>query len=371
MDPKANIQKIPFVDLKAQYASIEKEINQSISNVIQTTAFILGPDVTLFENEFAAYCGVKYAIGVDSGTSALELILRAYGIGQGDEVITVANTFIATVSSILIAGATPVLVDCDPVTLNISIPEIEKAITKKTKAIMPVHLTGQPVDMDAIMEIAQAHKLIVIEDACQASGAKYKGKRAGSIGHAGAFSFYPSKNLGCYGDGGIITTNDEKIVEPIRLLRNHGAFEKYTHLSLGYNHRLDTIQAAILRAKLPHLDDWNAKRREHAHQYNRLLAGTDIICPSELPDTEPIYHLYIARVKERAALMKYLSDNGISTGIHYPIPVHQQPLYKNLGLPKKDFPVTDQYTDQILSLPMYPELTQAMIDYVVDVIKKF
>ena len=280
---------------------------------MRRTDYILGKDVALFEEEFAAYCETKYAIGVDSGTSALELILRAYGIGPGDEVITQANTFIATTFAISYCGATPVLVDIDPETQGIDVSLIEAAITPRTKVIMPVHLFGHPVDMDPIMDIADRHGLIVIEDACQAHGARYKGKRAGSIGHAAAFSFYPAKNLGAYGDGGGIVTNDGLIDTSLRLLRNYGQAQKYHHDLLGYNRRLDTLQAAVLRVKLRHLDKWNAARREHAALYDRLLAGSEVVAPVVADYAEPVWHLYVVRTSDRAGLQKHLSERGIST----------------------------------------------------------
>ncbi len=363
--------QVPFVDLAAQYAAIAEEINEAILKVVQGTAFILGRDVGLFEEEFAAFCEAEYAIGVDSGTSALELALRAYDIGPGDQVITAANTFIATAFAISYTGARPVFVDVNPHTYNIDISRIEEAITERTKAIVPVHLYGQPADMDPILEIAQQHGFVVIEDACQAHGAKYKGKRVGSLGHAGAFSFYPAKNLGAYGDGGIVVTNDERVAESLRMLRNYGQREKYHHVLRGYNHRLDTLQAAVLRVKLQHLEAWNAARRQHAQRYGELLAHVPVVTPAEADYAESVYHLYVIRVQDRDGLRAYLHGQGIATGIHYPIPIHLQPAYRDLGYERGDFPVTEEYAGQVLSLPMYAELTPGSIEYVAQAIRDF
>lgn len=362
---------IPFVDLASQYETYSAEIQAAITDVMRRTDFILGRDVRLFEEEFAAYCGTRYAVGLDSGTSALELALRAYQIGPGDEVITVANTFIATTLAISYTGARPVLVDCVPDTYNIDVTQIEQAITSRTKAIMPVHLFGQPVDMDPIMDIARRRGLVVIEDACQAHGARYNGQRVGSIGHAAAFSFYPGKNLGAYGDGGAVTTNDAQVADTIRMLRNYGQREKYHHLLQGFNRRLDSMQAAILRVKLKHLDEWNAARREHAEQYQRALAGLDVIAPQVASFAEAIWHLYVVRLPDRDRLSAYLKERGISTGIHYPIPIHLQPAYQELGYQRGDFPRSEAYAEQMLSLPMYAELTPEMIGQVVGAIQSF
>lgn len=366
-----NTLQVPFVDLKAQYASIEKEVNRAITSVLESSAFILGPEVKAFEEEFAGYCGVKHAVGVDSGTSALELALRAFDIGPGDEVITVANTFIATTLAISFVGATPVLVDHNPDTYNIDVSKIEGVITERTKAIMPVHLYGQPVDMDPILEIARSHNLVVIEDACQAHGATYKGQRAGSMGDAAGFSFYPAKNLGAYGDGGMVVTNNDEAIEKLRLLRNYGSVKKYHHQEIGYNRRLDSVHAAAMRIKLEHLDEWNESRRHHAALYNELLADSDVVAPTEANFAKSVWHLYVVRAKNREALREYLGEKGVSTGIHYPIPIHQQPAYADLGYSDSDFPITSEYAGQILSLPMYPELTTEMIEYVVEMIKSF
>jgi len=371
MNTQTKVQQIPFVDLKAQYKTIEGEINEAMAQVLQRSDFILGQDLRRFEEEFAAYCEVKHAVGIDSGTSALELALRAYKIGPGDEVITVANTFIATVLAISYTGAKPVLVDADPKTYNIDVSQIENAITERTKAIMPVHLYGQTADMDPIMEIARRRNLVVIEDACQAHGARYKGRRAGSLGHAAAFSFYPGKNLGAYGDGGMVVTDDEQVIEKLHMLRNYGQRKKYHHQMRGFNRRLDTLQAAILRVKLKYLDQANAVRWQHAKKYNHLLADYPVELPIESAYTESVYHLYVIRVKDREALAAYLGDRGVATGIHYPVPIHLHQAYEDLGYKKGDFPVSESYAEQILSLPMYPELSSEMVGYVVDALKSF
>lgn len=363
--------QVPFVDLAAQYTAIAEEINEATARVLRGTDYILGRDVSLFEEEFAAFCEAGYAVGVDSGTSALELALRAYDIGSGDEVITAANTFMATALAISYTGATPVLVDIDPETYTIDIAGLERAITDRTKAIMPVHLYGQPADMDPLLEIAQQHGLVVIEDACQAHGAEYKGKRVGSLGNAAAFSFYPAKNLGAYGDGGVVITNDAQVAETIRMLRNYGQRAKYHHVVLGYNRRLDTLQAAILRVKLKYLDAWNNARRQHADLYRRLLSGNGVVTPTEASYAESIWHLYVIRVADRSALSAYLADRGIASGIHYPIPIHLQPAYRDLGYKQGDFPISEHYAEQILSLPMYAELTSDAVKYIAETIRDF
>lgn len=362
---------VPFVDLKLQYHSMKEEIDRAIQGVLERTDFVLGEAVRTFEDAFAAYCGVDYAIGVDSGYSALELILRAYGIGPGDEVITAANTFIATVLPVSNCGARPVLVDIDPDSYNLNPELIEAAITPATRAIIAVHLYGRPADMDAITAVARRHELVVIEDACQAHGAFYKDRRAGSLGNAAAFSFYPSKNLGAYGDGGIVVTSDPTIADKVRLLRNIGQQIKYQHTVKGFNHRLDTMQAAILRVKLAHLDRENRWRRQAAALYNTLLADLPVQTPIEPDDVEQVYHLYIVRTARREALQAHLAEAGVATGIHYPIPIHLQPAYADLGYQPGDFPVTEAYASEILSLPMYPGLTDAMVAYVANQIEVF
>lgn len=355
---------IAFVDLKAQYLAIEDEVKAALERVLLKGDYILGSEVKALEQEFAAYCGVPYALGVDSGTAALELLLRAYGIGPGDEVITAANTFIATAFAISYTGAQPVLVDIDPDYYTLDVSKIEQAITPRTRAIIPVHLYGQTADMDVIMRIAAKHKLIVIEDACQAHGARYKGQRAGSLGHAAAFSFYPAKNLGAYGDGGMIVTRDLAIAERIQMLRNYGQSQKYHHDTQGYNHRLDTIQAAALRIKLRYLDQSNQLRRDHAIQYAEVLEHASVALPKVAPYSEPVWHLYVIRTEKRNELAQYLADVGISTGIHYPIPIHLQTCYQSLNYPQGSFPTTEQYAQEILSLPMFAELTEEEVSRV-------
>lgn len=366
-----DFMKVPFVDLKAQSSLIGVEVNEAIQKVIESTAFILGPDVKRFEEHFAAFCETDYAIGVDSGTSAIELILRAFEIGPGDEVIAPANTFVATVLPITYVGATPVLVEMDPKTYNIDVNRIEEKITPKTRAIMPVHLYGQPVDMDPIVSIAKKHNLLVIEDACQAHGAYYKGKRAGSMSDAAAFSFYPAKNLGCYGDGGMAITPHAAINEKIRKLRDYGQEKKYHHVELGYNRRLDTIQAAVLDVKLKYLDQWNDGRRAAAGRYLKQLSGSRYILPEVLADVTPVWHLFVIQTDRRDELQKYLGERGISTGIHYPIPIHLQKSYQHLGYAEGDFPLTEKADGRMLSLPMYAELTEEMTDHVVNSLLSF
>ena len=369
--PANQTPQVPFVDLAAQYSTIADEINETTSRIIQKADFILGREVRLFEEEFAAFSEARYAVGVDSGTSALELALRAYDIGPGDEVITAANSFIASALAISHAGATPVLVDVDPFTHTIDVTGIERAITSRTKAILPVHLYGHPAHMDPIRQLAEQHGLIVIEDACQAHGARYKGRRAGSLGHAAAFSFYPGKNLGAYGDGGMVVTNDADIRKRLEMLRNYGQEEKYHHLTQGFNRRLDTLQAAVLRVKLKYLEKWNAARRWQAELYHRLLAGTELVLPSEAVGAQSVWHLYVIRTEHRDKLKEYLASRGIAAGIHYPVPIHLQPAYKNLGYKRGSFPVTEQYAQRILSLPMYAELTPELIEYVSKTILTF
>ncbi len=362
---------IPFVDLQTQYQSLKEELDAAVLAVMKRGDFVLGGAVAEFERAFADYCGVRHVIGVDSGYSALEMIIRAYGIGPGDEVITVANTFIATTLAISNAGATPVLVDIDPETYNIDPAKIEAAITPRTRAIMPVHLYGQPVDMDPILAIARKRGLYVFEDAAQAAGARYKGRMVGSLADAAGFSFYPGKNLGAYGDGGAVATNSDEIAEKIRLLRNIGQKVKYYHEVKGFNHRLDTMQAAVLKVKLPHLDDWNASRRRAAATYNDLLRDLPLITPLTPAYAEHIFHLYVIRVHNREALMEHLKSKGIASGLHYPIPIHVQPAYTELGYKAGDFPITEAYAENILSLPMYPELDDDKVAYVVDAIREF
>jgi len=362
---------IPLVDLKAQYQSIKSEIDAAIKRVVESGRFILGEEVEAFEKEFAAFCGAKYAVGVDSGTAALHLSLILCGIGPGDEVITTPHTFTSTAEVVALLGARPVFVDIDPTTYNIDPNLIERAITPRTKAIIPVHLYGRPAEMDPILEIAEKHNLVVIEDAAQAHGAEYKGKRAGSLGKLACFSFYPAKNLGAYGDAGAIVTDDPELAEKGRMLRNHGRRAKYEYQLLGYAYRLDAIQAAILRAKLAHLEEWTEKRRRNAALYNELLADTHLALPQEDEHIRAVYHLYVVRTPYRDRLRDFLRERGIETGIHYPIPLHLQPAFQYLGYKKGDFPHTERCSKEILSLPMYPELTRAQIEIVADAIKEF
>jgi dTDP-4-amino-4,6-dideoxygalactose transaminase len=371
MQTQSALPQVPFCDLAAQYRNIAAELNEAVFKVIRESDFILGREVARFEEEFASFCGAQFAIGVDSGTSALELALRAYDIGPGHEVITAANSFIASALAISHMGATPVLVDVDPLTYTIDVAAIGNAITGRTKAIIPVHLYGHPADMDPIRELAERHKLIVIEDACQAHGARYKGRAAGSLGHIAAFSFYPGKNLGAYGDGGMVVTNDRAAAKRVEMLRNYGQQEKYYHQIRGFNRRLDTLQAAVLRVKLKYIKQWNEERRSHADLYRGLLSGCGVVTPVEADYAESAWHLYVIRVDQRDALREQLAKQGISAGIHYPIPIHLQAAYRDLGHRAGDFPITEQYSKRILSLPMYAELNPAQIEFVAEAVRKF
>jgi dTDP-4-amino-4,6-dideoxygalactose transaminase len=355
---------IPFVDLRTQYGSIKDEVNAAIQGVLESCQFTLGSEVAAFEAEFAAYCQTKHGIGVNTGTSALHLALLAANVGPGDEVITVPFTFVATVSAISYTGATPVFVDIDPHTFNMDPGAIEAAITKKTKAIVPVHLYGQPADMDPILEIARRHRLVVIEDACQAHGAEYHGRRAGSLGDIGCFSFYPGKNLGAYGEGGMVVTNKPEYDRTIRMLRDWGAERKYHHVLKGYNYRMEGIQGAVLRVKLPHLEAWTEARRAAAARYDRLLAGSGVITPHAMPSARHVYHIYAIRTARRQAWQEAMQAQGIQTGIHYPTPVHLLPAFANLGYAPGDFPHAEQAANEVLSLPMFPELTPEQCEVV-------
>lgn len=364
--------KVDFVDLKAQYAAISRDVDAAIHSVIAKADFILGKEVELFEHEFADYCGVAHAMGVDSGASALELSLRAHGIGAGDEVITVSHTFSATAFAISATGARPVFVDVDERSYNMNSALIEAAITSRTKAIMPVHLYGQPADIDEISRIARANGLLLIEDACQAHGATFQDKRVGSFGDAAAFSFYPGKNLGAYGDGGMIVTNDAAIANRLRILRNCGQSEKYRHVMVGFNRRLDNLQAAVLRVKLRHLDQWNEARRNVARVYDDLLKDVDdVVTPQEPADRNHVYHLFVIQHSNRDGLLKHLRAQEVLAGLHYPTPVHLQPCYEFLNIPSGSLPVTESLASRVISLPMYPELTRAQIEFVCDQIKQF
>jgi dTDP-4-amino-4,6-dideoxygalactose transaminase len=355
---------VPFVDLQAQLASIRPEIDSAVSGVLDSAHFILGEEVSAFEREFAAYCGVRECVGVDSGLSALELPLRAWGIGAGDEVITAADTFIATIVAIQSVGAVPVLVDADPETYLLDTAAVEAAITRRTRAIIPVHLYGQTADMEPVADLAARYNLLMLEDACQAHGARYHGRRAGSLGHAAAFSFYPGKNLGAAGDGGAVTTNDPELAERIRMLRSYGAKVKYHHEIIGYNRRLDSLQAAILRVKLRHLDEWNAARRAIAAAYAARLAELPVVLPTVSAGNEPIWHLYVIRAANRDAVARRLLEAGIETGLHYPVPLHRQKACPELH--HLQFPVSDVLAAECLSLPMFAELSSPQIEQVVE-----
>lgn len=360
---------IPFVDLKPQIASLEPPLTQAIQRVVARGDFILGADVEAFEREFAEYCGVAYAVGVDSGLSALELALRAIQVGPGDEVITHANTFIATVGAILAVGARPVLVDCDR-DGAVDVKAVAAAITSRTRAIMPVHLFGRLGDIDGTLAIAQRAGIPVIEDACQAHGATLGGKRAGSFGHAAAFSFYPAKNLGAFGDGGILVTNSAEVAQTVRALRHYGQKAKYEHVAAPLNHRLDTIQAAVLRVKLPHLDAWNARRRYLASAYREHLAPLGLRLPAGPHDERHVYHLFVVQHQQRDGLRAHLAQQGIETGIHYPIPVHRQPIFKDLGYATGAFANAERLARESLSLPMYAEMPLEHVERIATVIAR-
>jgi dTDP-4-amino-4,6-dideoxygalactose transaminase len=363
---------IPFVDLKTQYESIKSEIDAAISDVISRTAFVGGPFLASFEKAFADFCNVRNCIGVANGTDALYLAVRALGIGPGDEVITVANSFIATSEAITAAGAKVVFVDINPATYNIDVTKIEEKVTSKTKAIIPVHLYGQPADMDPILAIAKKHNLKIIEDAAQAHGAEYKGRRIGSIGDAACFSFYPGKNLGAYGDGGAIVTNDDDLAEKVRMIANHGRLDKYDHKLEGVNSRLDGLQAAILSVKLVHLPAWTEGRRRNAYIYNDYLKDVSVATPEEINDVKAVYHLYIVRVKNgmRQKLQDYLASKGIATGIHYPIALPNLQAYAYMNHTQNDFPEATRVSQEIVSLPMYAELSEQQISFVAESIRE-
>lgn len=363
---------IPLVDLREQLQPLKEEIMTEIGAVLDKMHLFLGENVCQLEREFADYCGTRFAVGVGSGTDALYLSLRAVGVGPGDEVITVANTFIATVEAIVQAGARPVFVDIDAETYTMDPAQVEAAITEKTKAILPVHLYGHPTDMDRIIAIAHKHGLRVIEDACQAHGAEYKGAKAGTIGDAGAFSFYCSKNLGAYGEGGMVVTRDREIATQVQILRDHGQSSKHQHTVMGTNSRLDEIQSAILRVKLRHLDEWNTMRRALATEYHRQLFGIEeIVRPAERPHAEHVYHLYVIRTPDRDGLSARLRKHNIDTGIHYPVPLHLQQAWLAAGYSNGSLPVTESASQEILSLPMYPELTVDQVHYICQTVKDY
>jgi len=364
--------KVPFLDLKAQYASIKEEIASALQQVLNNTAFAGGPFVEQFEKDFASFCQCEFAIGVGSGTDALWMALLSLGIGPGDEVITTPNTFIATAEAISFCGAKPVFVDVDEKTYNMNPDLLESVINSKTKAIIPVHLFGQMSDMHRIMEIARAHELSVIEDACQAHGAEYKGKRSGSIGDIGCFSFYPGKNLGAYGEAGAIVTNNAKLAEKMRMFRDHGQRKKYYHSIVGWNARMDGFQGAVLGVKLKHLATWNDARRKNAQLYDSLLADVDdIITPVQADYGRHVYHVYAIRTRNRDELISALAEKDIFCGIHYPVLIHLQEAYKFLGYKKGSFPVAERCADELVSLPMFAELSQEHIQKVCHEIKSF
>ena len=360
---------IPLVDLKAQYRALKPDIDRAVQQVLDNASFILGPAVTEFEHDFAAYCDTADAIGVNSGTSALHLALLAVGVEPGDEVITVPFTFVATIAAIEYAGAKPVLVDIEPDYWTMDPKRIEAAITPRTKAIVPVHLYGQPADMDPILAIAKKHGLDVIEDACQAHGSDYKGQRCGSIGRLACFSFYPGKNLGAYGEGGAVVTDDRDLAGKIRLLRSWGEETRYEHKYKGFNYRMDGIQGAVLGVKLKHLEAWTEARRTRAAEYSRQLADTPAIVPKERPGCRHVYHQYVVRVSERDVWRARLTDAGVQTGVHYPIPVHLQPGYRDLGYSAGDFPVSERAAQEVLSLPVFPELTAEQIQTIANLFR--
>lgn len=359
---------IPFVDLKTQYKNIKEDIDAAIKNIIKNTSFVMGEPLKSFEKNFAKYCKSKFAVGVSSGTSALHQALLAAGIKQGDEVITVSHTFIATVEAIFQVGAKPIFVDVKEDGL-IDTDKILNAITEKTKAILPVHLYGKPVNISKINEIIENKNIKIIEDCAQAHGAEFKGTRL-PISNIGCFSFYPGKNLGCYGDAGAVVTNNEEIAEKVSMMRDHGRLSKYEHLKVGFNERMDTIQAAILNVKLKYIEDWTEKRISHAKVYNKELKSL-VKVPEITEDIRHVFHLYVIQTKKRDELQKFLKENNISTGIHYPIPLHLQPALKQLGYKEGDFPLTEKLSKEMLSLPMYAELTDEQISYVCEKIKEF
>ena len=391
---------IPLIDLKAHYKSISEDLDRVTKEVLSSAGYIMGKNVTEFEKEFAEYIGVKHAISVGNGTDALVIALKSLGIGAGDEVITTPFTFFATAETISAVGAVPVFVDVEKDTFNIDPSKIEEKITEKTKAIVPVHIFGQSAKMDEINAIAEKHNLKVIEDACQAIGGKYKGRNIGTLGDIACFSFFPTKNLGCAGDGGIIVTDNDDVATIARALRTHGSGEngqkaynllnnineeidtvqnaddtvynplKYYNYLIGYNTRLDAIQAAILRVKLPYIDEWNAKRREIAKIYDESLKDTDLVTPFVDENNVPVYHMYILQSEEREAILGKLKENGVATGVYYPVPLHLQKVYKNLGYKEGDMPVAEYLSHRTFAIPVYPELTKEQVDYVIDSIKK-
>jgi dTDP-4-amino-4,6-dideoxygalactose transaminase len=360
--------KVPFVNLRAQHEPIADELREVFLRVLDCSSFILGPEVQQFEEEFAKHLEVPYCVALNSGTAALHLTLLALGIGPGDEVITVPNTFIATAEAISAVGATPVFVDVDAVSYNMDPEALENAITPRTKAVLPVHLYGQSADLDPLLAIARRHNLPLVEDACQAHGATYRGKKAGTLGMAGCFSFYPGKNLGALGEGGAVVTHDPAIAEQIRMLRDHGSVRKYEHRVPGFNFRLEGLQGGFLAVKLKHLDRWNQQRIEAAKKYDELLANSELILPQVMPYGKHVFHLYAIQTEERDAVREQLTAAGIESGIHYPIPLHLQPAYRQLGHGVGSFPVSERIAQRILSLPMFPDISDEQIRYVASVL---
>lgn len=374
--------QVPFNDLKIQYNALRGEIQPALERVLESQHYILGPEVEAFEKDFARYCGVRHAVGINSGTMALQLALLALGAGPGSEIITVAQTFIATAEAISWTGAKPVFLDVDDSTYTLNPALLEAAITPQTKGIVPVHLYGHPARMDEILKIAAKHRLFVVEDACQAHGASWQSKRVGSFGQAACFSFYPGKNLGAFGEGGAVVTDDERVALQIRKLRNHGGIARYTHECLGFNGRMEAIQGAVLGVKLPHLDGWNAKRRAHAARYHELLSDLDsrqknagmtkgLVLPREAPQAQSVYNSYVIRTERRDELQHYLSTAGIQTQIYYPVKIHLLEFYRSLGYREGSLPVTEALTRTGLALPVYPDLTDAQIDYTSQKIREF
>jgi dTDP-4-amino-4,6-dideoxygalactose transaminase len=363
--------QVPFLDLRTHHAPMLGEINSAIQDVIESNAFAGGPFVERFEEDFAAYCNSSHAIGVGSGTEALWLALMALGVGPGDDVITVPNTFMATAEAITYTGATPVFVDVDEQTYTMDSSALENAITARTKAIIPVHLFGQPADMDPILAFARRHGLFVVEDACQAHGAEYKGRRAGTLGDAACFSFYPGKNLGAFGEAGAVVTNNSELQLKIRILRDHGQIRKYHHTMIGWNCRMDGIQASVLRVKLRYLERGNQLRRSHAAHYNQTLSGIEeVVTPVHAADVRHVYHVYAIRVQERDEVIRLLGEKGIGCAVHYPVPVHLQEAYRNLGYGQGDFPMAERCAAEFVSLPMFPELTPAQVETVTQGVKE-
>ncbi len=363
--------KVNFVDLVAQYQTIRDEIHEEFEQILSTASFVMGKPVADFEAAFAEYCGTRHCVGVASGADALHLAVRALGIGPGDEVITVANTFIATPNAIALAGATPVLVDMRDSDYNMDPALLEAAVGERTKAILPVHLYGQPADMDPILDVAERHGLCVIEDAAQAHGATYKGKPAGSLGRCGCFSFYPGKNLGAYGQGGAITTDDAELAQQLRVLRECGQSAKYVHPVVGFNSRLDTLQAAVLSVKLKRLPAWNERRRYFAARYDELLSGTGLVLPRARNDAGHVWHLYVAQHGRRDALLDFLKERKIYCGLHYPIPVHEQEAYAGVRCVPEGAPAASRASKRILSLPMHPDLSDEQVEYVAEAVRDF